>query len=477
MTSKRPIRLSRSLRVRAFIVTILVAIAPLAFVAGSSLLESNVGERMQENVAAAAAEVPPGTPTDADLDDIARRRAVRLQVLDAEGAVIAQADRDAEGGLVAEWGTVFFGPDGAPSLAEFDAQQAPLAERPEFAAARANAEAHGCVHSEASKLLVCHVVVRRDATYVHAQESSRRAIRALYDLRYQLLKLTLIVVPVALALGWWLGWRMVRPIERLRSQALGQIKTVRPGVDLQLERPDEFGELTAAFNQLLAELRARSAEKEAFVADLAHEFKNPVAAIRACAETMGGDAAIEPKRAERLRRVLGDSSARLDRLVSQFLELARAEAGMAGEDRAEVDLEALGRGLVQSARDDDRFAEIDFRFSAKHAAKVRGVPTRLESAVRNLIENAASFASSTVDVRVRGGMIEVEDDGPGILAEDLPHVFDRFFTKRASGKGTGLGLALVQAIAQAHGGRATATSTKGEGSTFAIELPAPRDQT
>jgi signal transduction histidine kinase len=79
-----------------------------------------------------------------------------------------------------------------------------------------------------------------------------------------------------------------------------------------------------------------------------------------------------------------------------------------------------------------------------------------------------------VKVRVKGGatiVIEVEDDGPGIAAGELPHVFERFYSTRKSERGSGLGLALVRAIVEAHGGRATVRSTVGEGSTFAIELP------
>jgi two-component system sensor histidine kinase ChvG len=117
---------------------------------------------------------------------------------------------------------------------------------------------------------------------------------------------------------------------------------------------------------------------------------------------------------------------------------------------------------------------------------VVGVAPRLDSLVRNLVDNAASFAgeSGTVRVVVRREApgtvaLEVSDTGPGIPEHDLPRVFDRFFTTRAplraderGPKGSGLGLALVKAVAEAHGGHVSARSAPGEGATFRVTLPA-----
>ena len=102
------------------------------------------------------------------------------------------------------------------------------------------------------------------------------------------------------------------------------------------------------------------------------------------------------------------------------------------------------------------------------------VPLGIETAVRNLVDNALSFADASVTVAIHCGdriTIEVTDDGPGIAAADLPRVFDRFYSKRQAGNGSGLGLALVRAIAEAHGGHASVRSQPGTGSSFVIELP------
>jgi signal transduction histidine kinase len=285
---------------------------------------------------------------------------------------------------------------------------------------------------------------------------------------------TLAILPLGIALGWWLGWRFVKPIEQMRAQLIAKAATAAPGADVDVGgRRDEFGDLTSAFNLLLGALDERRKANEAFVADLAHEFKNPVAAIRAAADALG-PGAVDETRAARLQTALKDSSRRLDSLLTQFLELARAEAGMPREPRSVVELAPLIEGVVAGFTADERFKQL--RFSVERSdARVVGVPERLEAALRNLVDNAASFARSEVKVAfaldARTVAIQVQDDGPGIPAEDLPKVFDRFFTSRRHQRGTGLGLALVRAVVEAHGGAVVARSIPGQGATFEIRLP------
>jgi two-component system sensor histidine kinase ChvG len=300
----------------------------------------------------------------------------------------------------------------------------------------------------------------------------------LYAQRRQLVKLTLFVLLAGLGLAWWMGSRMVRPVENLREEVLERARTAIPKAELSVEREDEVGDLALAFNALLGALAERSRANEAFVADLAHEFKNPVAAIRACAERLEGEGTLDEARAKRLAQVLSQSSRRLDALVSQFLELARAEAGLPNETREPVDTSALVRGIVDTARLDPRFAGVRFDVhTLDDGPEVNGVPYRLESALRNLVDNASSFAGDggtvTVHVTCPNGTAEivVEDTGPGILAEDVPRVFDRFFTRRETKSGTGLGLALTRAVVEAHGGTIHAQSPAGKGARFVVRLP------
>ncbi len=302
-----------------------------------------------------------------------------------------------------------------------------------------------------------------------------------------------VVVPFAVVLAWWLGWRMVRPVEQLLGQVRTKLAFATPGADIHLARVDEFGQLARAFNALLETLEERNRANEGFVADLAHEFKNPVAAIRACAERLV-EGPVDEARAARIARILDGSSRRLDTLVTELLELARAQAGLAGEERVAVDLVALAGGVVADLRADERYGEVAFTIEPCDVAIVAGVSSRLETALRNLLDNAASFAGAGGEVHVSAYLVgpaadttasagtgraargtvalQVHNNGPAIAPDHIGRVFDRFFTERPDRRGTGLGLSLVRAIVEAHGGTVTASSPPTGGASFEIRLPA-----
>ena len=436
----------------------LVACGPLALVASFDAWERGTGRRMEANLSAALAELEGSSAM-----DIALARSAWVRVIDGE-TVVEDCDGEVESWPV-RLRNRLYRPDGAPTLQQADAARPSLPERAELRAAREGELATGCRPTQQGRLLVCYAAqLLPDGRLGYAVESSRRPIRAVYDLRYHLAKLTLATLPLALLLAWWLGRRMVRPLEQLQAQARAQALRGTPS-RIELDRVDEFGDLADAFNVLLDALADRKQANQAFVADLVHEFKNPVAAIRAASEALESGPSNE-ERASRLARILRDSSQRLDDLVSRFLELARAEAGLPDEERRDVDLEALVRAL---AGDADVACE-------GGGFVVRGVPSRLESVMRNLLDNAWSFAdaeSPSVRLRLRRDgphvVFDVRDNGGGIPAEDLPRVFERFFTRRRTGRGTGLGLALVRAVVEAHGGSVVARNGP-EGAVFEVRL-------
>jgi signal transduction histidine kinase len=287
-----------------------------------------------------------------------------------------------------------------------------------------------------------------------------------------------VTVPFALMIGAWAARRVTMPIENLRREALEKARGESPGANLT-EHADDVGDLAAAMNTLLDAIAKRRADHEAFVADVVHEMKSPVAAITAVAEAL--ESPVDDARRARLAKALSTSGKKLDDLVTHFLELARAEAGMPREEREEVDLGRLVRLETERAKDDVRYAQVDVVCRVPEGpVPVRGVARRLAAVVRELVDNAAQFAGEGGHVEVRLSsttklvVLEVEDDGPGIAEADLPKVFHRFFTTRGEKRGTGLGLALVHAVAQAHGGSAQVVSPvrEGRGTTFRLTLPA-----
>jgi signal transduction histidine kinase len=491
----------RSLRRRAYAVVVAVVVAPVAMIFAARLYDAREDERMAARArrgAEEARELIDRGPEDlraldAGIEAIARREGVRVRAMDGGARVVVDHDHDPATSLRDRLGDLFFGPEGAPSLRAYEETAPPLAARPEVLRARAEGRDEGCQHVLGGKLLACHAVVtaagRGGGWVVIAQKSSPRAIRALYDMRYPVLKLTLYVLLAGLALAAWLVRRIVGPIEALRSEVLALAEAPgsrASGARIRAPSEDEIGDLAGAFNALLDAINARSQQNHAFMADLVHEMKSPVAAVRAAAEALGEGGSASPvaerperpERIERLRTALLSASGKLDALVTSFLELARAEAGLPNEERTTIDAAELVRGLALAMSADERHAGLRFEVEAS-PAPIKAVAVRLEAAIQNVLDNAASFAGEGGLVRVSARIaedqcvIEVSDTGPGIPPENLPRVFDRFFTHRSVGQGTGLGLALAKAIVEAHGGTIAAASraSPARGAIFTIRLP------
>ena len=495
------------MRVLVALLVVAMAVTPLLIVVTwlgvERLAEGAMKRNARESVAeAAATPAPPttatasalGTPATAStaaepppdswaaIRRVAARRLVRLRVVDRAGTVIADHDFDRFHNLSERAAGFLLGQRRQSESRELDSVFGRVADRPEYRAALEHGAAEGCHDVPDSDLVACYaarVIPAASGVVIYAEDGSERLLAPLYDLRRWLGRLTLVILPFAIALAVWSGRRIVVPIERLRAELLAKVREPRPKPGLSVPRASELADLAAAFDTLLTHLADRGRENEAFVADLVHEFKNPVAAICVAADTLAESSAGDP-RAERTARVLRDSSVRLDALVTQFLKLAQAEAGMTGERREVVDLAALCNAVAERLRADGRFERATVQVDAPGPAPVLGVEDRLESVIENLLANALSFAgaSGTVQLRVTAHgtdvTLTVSDDGPGIAAADLPHVFDRFFTTRRHDKGTGLGLSLVRAVVEAHGGSVRVDSALGRGATFTAVLPGSR---
>jgi two-component system phosphate regulon sensor histidine kinase PhoR len=215
-----------------------------------------------------------------------------------------------------------------------------------------------------------------------------------------------------------------------------------------------------------------------FVANASHELKTPVAAIKALAEGMEV-ASDDPETLRRFMLRIQGEAERLERLVSDLLDLSRVERGLFGSEP--VELAALAKEVVARNEELATASGIELRGELEAGVGVKGDRAQLELLLSNLIGNALQYteAGGTVDVLVRGkdqlAEIVVRDTGIGIPQSELPRVFERFYRidkarTRATG-GTGLGLAIVRHVAETHGGRVSVRSELNRGSTFTVTLP------
>jgi two-component system, OmpR family, sensor kinase len=289
-----------------------------------------------------------------------------------------------------------------------------------------------------------------------------------------------------LLLSYVIAGRAFRPVEQL----INEVEAITDGRSLHRrvaadQGSDELSRLTATLNAMLARLEHSFAALRRFTADASHELKTPLTVLRADVERAMHPVTRGDERLVALEEALQET-ARMADLVDSLLTLARADEGRFDLHREFVDLEPLVREVSETAVILGEDASLTIELPTLEPGAVLGDRTRLRQLFLNLVTNAIKYTP-------RGGRVEisltrrsdeevaftVRDTGIGISANDLPHIFERFWRadrvrSRASesgGGGFGLGLSISQWIVQAHGGTLTVASRLGRGSLFTVTLP------
>lgn len=254
---------------------------------------------------------------------------------------------------------------------------------------------------------------------------------------------------------------------------------------------DEVSAVADAFNRMAADLAARQAQlveadraRRQLLADVSHELMTPLTAIRGYAETLGlTQFAPESKEGLRAVKVIQEEGERIERLVGDLLDLARFEAGGISLAQESVDVdevfERVAERHAKTAADKQVMIVVEPR---DEGLRLVGDPMRIEQAVQNLAANALKHTPPGGVVRLSARrdparvILSVSDNGIGIPAEHLPHVFDRFYKadRSRSQSGSGLGLSIVKAIIERHGGTVSVRSTPHVETVFEVSLPLSR---
>jgi len=280
--------------------------------------------------------------------------------------------------------------------------------------------------------------------------------------------------------------RVTRPLRRL-TRAAQRLATGARHEPLPIPAEVELAELSRAFNSMAADLSRQEDLRRQFVADVAHELRTPLSVLRLQAEGLE-DGVEEPTPA--LFASLREEVDLLTRLVEDLRLLSLADAGMLTFADESLDAGAMLERAVAVTAPRARQQGITLHVACpENHPHLLADPQRLLQILGNLLENALRYTPRNGSVTLRAFpagqhgttpgehvVIEVADTGPGIAAEDLPHIFDRFYrTDRARARetgGSGLGLAIVQRLVEAQNGQVSVSSTPGKGTTFRIQLPA-----
>jgi two-component system, OmpR family, sensor kinase len=306
--------------------------------------------------------------------------------------------------------------------------------------------------------------------------------RMLRQLAWLLGGITILVGATSFAGGWWLGGRMVRPVDEVIDQAesLGASdlgRRITAEADTR-----EYERLVDVLNMMLARLQHSFDSQRRFTADASHELRSPLTALKGEIEI-----ALRRKRdPAEYERVLASNLQEVDRmthLAEDLLTLARSDAGVMEPRLAVSDVAERAAGVMDRLRGRAEGHGVQLRLVAARPVHAVVDPSLIDQLLWNLIDNAVKFSpvGGAVRTEVTAGAdhieVTVQDTGPGIRAEDRERIFDRFYradparTHSTESPGTGLGLAIVRAIARAHGGDVVADDAPGGGARFSVVLP------
>lgn len=268
--------------------------------------------------------------------------------------------------------------------------------------------------------------------------------------------------------------RTVRPITELTNAAL-ELRAGDRSRRAAVTRRDEIGQLAGAFNQLVDSVEREDAVRRIFAADVAHELRTPLAVLRSQLEAVQ-DGVVDAT--PQLIGSLHEETLRLGRLTADLETMTSADSVEFDLQRESIDLAEVVRGAMAGLA--HRFQEGHLKLTTRlDPVEIVGDWTRLQQVVTNLLTNALKFVpaggSVTVTTRFdRGhGEIEVCDDGAGIAADDMDHIFERFYRgRRVRTGGSGIGLAVAATLVAAHGGEVTVTNRPEGGACFRVRLPA-----
>lgn len=436
------------------------------------------------------------------LIQIGKEQRMRLRMYDAEGQLWADSFELAEPSfqfvdpVAAPWGEDFArGLDrvvdflvGAPSPPHYVEPKEPNADAwPELVRAREQRRTQVELRRAPNRtpVITAAAPVGVNGAALLTTRNAADITQAVREARTLLLTIIALALVVSIALSLYLARTIIEPLRRLGNAAV----RVRLGREREVEVPrmqrrgDEIGVLARAVSDMTAALRHRIDAVETFAADVAHEIKNPLASLRSAADSLGR--VKDPELLQQLNQVVAHDVRRIDRLVTEIAEASRIDAELSRATFEPIDLAKLVENVVKAREERGLNAGRTIAIEReKRAARVLGVPLRLERVVENLVDNAVSFSppEGTVSIGVRREdgrvLLSVCDQGPGIPESEREKVFARFHTARPETEGfgdhSGLGLAIARTIAEAHDGSLTAADRPDgkSGACLVLELPA-----
>jgi signal transduction histidine kinase len=283
----------------------------------------------------------------------------------------------------------------------------------------------------------------------------------------------LITIVVSVLLAENVSARLLKATHTAEEFARGNLDVRMPATG-----NDEVGKLSGAFNSMADSLQRQEQLRRDLLADVSHELRTPLTAINGCADSLQDAMVGDPKAAGRFIQIIQNETARMQRLVSDILDLSRLRSGVTTVPLAVVEMVNIAEDAIEIARLNEDKMNINYALinDAGKSLPVHGNEDRISQVLRNLLDNARKFSPNGGLVTMRisvtndNAVVEITDHGQGIAKEELPYLFERFYRSGRGNTtgGAGLGLAIVREIMLAHGGRTEVDSEEGKGTTFRL---------
>jgi two-component system OmpR family sensor kinase len=339
--------------------------------------------------------------------------------------------------------------------------------------------------------------------FIQTARSEQDIEQSLNDLRLALSRGAVLVMTLTLIGVWLISWGVLATVRRITrtAQSISDSRDFSKRVASKaLPGRDEFAELAATFNQMLASLEEAYQRQQRFVADASHELRAPITSIRCNLDLLAKAPDLPAAEAQAALADARAEAERMGRLVNDLLLLAHADNTQHGSDSTitdpydykksmrplqQVDLDSLLLDVFRQYRPLETREQdgLGPQLTLQHTTpvKVYGSADQLKQALVALVDNALKYTpregyvTLSLDVADNFAIVQVSDTGIGIFPDDLPHIFERFYrADRARTRdrgGSGLGLAIVKSIIEAHHGSITVESTPGKGSIFTLRVP------
>jgi heavy metal sensor kinase len=288
------------------------------------------------------------------------------------------------------------------------------------------------------------------------------------------------VVSLAVAGGYWLMRRSLQPVDEITKRAEGITSTNLSERLPVIRTGDELERLSISLNRMIERLDDAFEHINRFSADASHELRTPLTILQLELEGIAQNHHWDGALGDQIGSALEETH-HMSRIVESLLTISRLDAGEVKMDKARLDLGELAASTADEMKLLAEEKSIRLRAHGPTGVHVEGDRTRLQQVIVNLIDNAIKYTQAGGQVEISVGkegnaaVLEVSDNGPGIPARALPHVFERFYradkARSRAGGGAGLGLSIVKAICAAHNAEVKVSSQEGRGSCFRVELP------